>query len=399
MRHSVKDIFMNRPEKKNEDDLYKVRKVPYHKDDMRILENLLKGKMNDGRGKRGFQGGFGGGGKFNDSMFSEKRQRVMFKMSHSDSLAVHKSYLNTYMPQENKANVKEKPELFGNPESEYLENMSGLHFKCIISPENQEIDLELLSKEFIRRMEVLTGYKLNWRGAVHNDTEHRHAHLCINGKDKTGKDVYFQKELIKRTMRETLQYAATLMVGERSEREIEAARKGLVNSKRWTKLDAALETYGEKISMHNLPEELVNRLAFLSGLNLAEKHGKYYTLGYGWKNVLAAAGRYNTFLDEWRKADGNLELYGGGTVSGFCENVITFDKDEAWNDALIVNTGERRIYVPVWQLDKENLVGKEISVSGGTRSLSRQIKSSDIHFVERENKKNRRKDFQKKRDM
>lgn len=387
MRHSIKDIFSNRPTRDGwEEDLFKVKKVPYKKDDMRLLEDLLKSSGKPTRVGRNISdlyksGGFGGSGFENG-----KEQRVMFKLSYNNSQKVHEKYLKTYMTQENKTQVEEKPELFGTPEDEYSDNMAGMHFKCIISPENQNVDLELLSREFIKRVEMLTGYKLYWRGAIHNDTEHRHAHLCINGKDRDGKDVRFQKEMIRTTMRETLSYVTTLMVGERTDREIEAARQNMVSAKRWTKLDETLESYGGKISVRDLPTELSSRLAFLSELGLSKKHKDYYTLKSDWKDVLVATGRYNTFIEEWQKSDGKLELYSGGAISGICERVITFDKDEAWNDAVIVKDGERLVYVPVWQLNKENLVGKHIEISGGTRALSRQVRNENIHILDEERK-------------
>lgn len=386
MQHSIKDIFTNHPVKEKHEDLTKVKKVPYQKDDMRLLEKLAKTSLHN-HNDFSNAGYYSGSTGFRGTDYP-KDQRVMFKLSYSSSKQVHKKYLNTYMPQENKTQVLEKPELFGTPEDEYNSNMDQMHFKCILSPENQEVDLQLLSKEFIKRIETLTGYKLYWRGCIHNDTEHRHAHLCINGKDKDGKNVRFQKEMIKTTMRETLSYVATLMVGERSDKEIEAARKGLINSKRWTNLDESLETYGDRISFNNLSPELMNRLAFLSEIGLSEKKEDYYLLKEDWKDVLVSTGRYNTFLEEWQKADGKLELYSGGNISGICENVITFDKDEAWNDAVIINDGNKLVYIPVWQLTKENLVGKKVSISGGNRALSRQIKNSDIHVInENRNKK------------
>lgn len=394
MRRSIKDIFSSRPTRDGYDeDLYKVRKVPYKKDDMRLLEKLMKSAGRPTHGGRGI-GGLYSSGEFGGSGFDNgKSQRVMFKLSYNDSrnsMKVHEKYLRTYMPQEDKPQVTAKPVLFGTDEKEYRENMAGLHFKCIISPENQNVNLELLTSEFIRRIETLTGYKLYWRGAIHSDTAHRHAHLCINGRDKDGKEVRFQKEMIRTTMRETLSYVATLMVGERTEQEIEAARMNMISARRWTKLDERLADYSGKISTNGLDTELGGRLAFLSELNLAEKYASCYKLNPEWKDVLVATGRYNTFFEEWQKAGGDMELYSGGAVSGICENVITFDKDEAWNDAVIVRDGDRCIYVPVWQLNKDNIVGKRIEISGGNRALSRQIRSSDIRVVFDDGGKRRR---------
>jgi hypothetical protein len=225
----------------------------------------------------------------------------------------------------------------------------------------------------------MTGYKLYWRGAIHNDTAHRHVHLCINGKDKNGKKVYFQPEMIKHTMRETLSYVATQLVGERTEAEIAAAQKNMITAKRWTRLDEQLEKYQEKISVHLLNQDMQNRLAFLSKLELATRHTDFYELKPEWKEVLIATGRYNTFFDEYQRVNGNLTLYAGGGIKGTVEKVITFDKDESWNDALIIKQNDKHIYVPIYQLKKEDIQGKEVEITEGNRKLSRQLTDRDIH--------------------
>lgn len=380
---SIKDIFSSRPTKERyEEDLYKVRKVPYRKDDMWRLSKLLAAKptrvgRDDGRR---FSGGGRGGVSFSNSS-NQKDQRVMFKVSHSSSAQAHDKYLSTYMPQENKNEVLDKPSLFGTEISEYEGAKVPEHFKFIISPENQNVNLKVLASEFIRRIETMTGYKLFWQGAVHTDTAHRHAHICINGRDKNGKRVYFQPEMIKRTMRETLSYIATQLVGERTQQEILAAQKNLVVARRWTKLDEELEKYPGKISSRLLSPDMQNRLAFLSEMNLAVRKPGFYELKPEWKDVLVATGRYNTFLEEYRKSGGKLALYAGGGIRGTVENVISFDKDESWNDALVIRSGESLVYVPVWQLKKDDLMGKAVEIKDGNRSLSRQITDSSIRVA------------------
>ena len=381
--HSIKDIFSSRPTKESyEEDLYKVRKVPYKKDDMWQLSKLLAAKPtrvgSDDCGR--FSGGGRGGALFLNSV-NQRDQRVMFKVSHSSSMQAHDKYLSTYMPQENKNEVLDKPRLFGTENSEYETAKVPEHFKFIISPENQNVNLKVLASEFIRRVETMTGYKLLWQGAVHTDTAHRHAHICINGRDMNGKRVYFQPEMIKRTMRETLSYIATQMVGERTEQEIISAQKNLVVARRWTKLDEELEKYPGKISPHLLSPDMQNRLSFLSEMNLAVRKAGFYELKDDWKEVLVATGRYNTFFDEYQKSGGKLELYSGGGISGTVENVISFDKDESWNDALVIRSGESIVYVPVWQLKKDDLLGKSVEIKDGTRNLSRQVTDSSICVV------------------
>lgn len=381
--HSIKDIFSSRPTKEHyEEDLYKVRKVPYKKDDMWRLSKLLAAKpARAGRDDGGrFSGGGRGGVSFSNSA-SQKDQRVMFKVSHSSSMQAHEKYLSTYMPQENKNEVQEKPKLFGTENSEYEDAKVPDHFKFIISPENQNVNLKVLASEFIRRVETMTGLKLYWQGAVHTDTAHRHVHICINGKDRNGKRVYFQPEMIKRTMRETLSYIATQMVGERTPQEILAAQKNLGVARRWTRLDEELEKYPGKISPHLLSSEMQNRLAFLSEMNLAVRKAGFYELKTEWKDVLVATGRYNTFLDEYQKSGGKLSLYAGGGISGTVEKVISFDKDESWNDALVIRSGESLVYVPVWQLKKDDLLGKSVEIKDGNRSLSRQVTDASIRVA------------------
>ena len=381
--HSIKDVFSSRPTKEHyEEDLYKVRKVPYKKDDMWRLSKLLAAKPTRvGRDDGGrFSGGGRGGALFLNSV-NQRDQRVMFKVSHSSSMQAHDKYLSTYMSQENKNEVLDKPRLFGTENSEYESAKVPGHFKFIISPENQNVNLKVLASEFIRRVETMTGYKLLWQGAVHTDTAHRHAHICINGRDSNGKRVYFQPEMIKRTMRETLSYIATQMVGERTEQEIISAQKNLVVARRWTKLDEELEKYPGKISPHLLSPDMQNRLAFLSEMNLAVRKAGFYELKDDWKEVLVATGRYNTFFEEYQKSGGKLELYSGGGISGTVENVISFDKDESWNDALVIRSGESLVYVPVWQLKKDDLLGKSVEIKDGTRILSRQVTDSSIRVV------------------
>lgn len=154
-----------------------------------------------------------------------RKQRVMFKMSYGNSMAKHQKYIKLYMPQIGKDGVEIPRETFGTDLEEYQKHMSPFHLKFIISPESQNIDLKLLSESFIKHLEQLTGYEFYWLGVIHTDTEHHHAHLAINGKDKNGKKIRFPKDMIKNTMREFLSNIATNMIGERTPAEIEESKK------------------------------------------------------------------------------------------------------------------------------------------------------------------------------
>ena len=381
-----KDIFKHKPNKNeySDDDKIKFKKPVYVKDDLETLNRLFKhySKVKHSHNNSSFSGFGGGGSAFK---FPEQNQRVTFKMSYSNSLASHDKYINYYMPQQNKDYVEEKPQLFGISDEEYEKNKVPLNFKCIISPESQDIDLETLVESYIKRVENQTGYKLCWKGCIHNDTDHRHAHVVINGKDLNGEDVFFNKDTIK-LMRLMCSNAATQMIGERTREQIELAKKNAIKTKRWTELDEKiLKTLDEHSSIQRdkLSMEFESRLSFLSELKLSklDKESNRWIVSDKFKDILTAAGRYNTYLDEYQKDMENpVELYTGGNVRGIVEKVITFDENEAWNDAIIINTGKKRVYVPVWQLHKENLQGKNVMIKKSSKdsTIARQVSDKNI---------------------
>lgn len=382
-----KGIFSH-PPKKNEysqDDRIKFKKPVYVRDDLETFNRLLKSfsRRKHGANKIDFVSAGKSGAAF--KVF-EQNQRVMFKMSYSNSLVSHDKYRKYYMPQENKDYVAEKPELFGMSDDEYERLKVPLNFKCIISPESQNVDMQTLVESFIRRVEHQTGYKLCWQSCVHSDTEHLHAHVVINGRDLNGEEVFFNKDTIQ-LMRLMCSNAATQMIGERTKEQIELAKKNLVKAKRWTELDEkiARKSAAENglVSRKNLLPEWESRLSYLSELRLAafDRGKNAWQISKDYREVLQAAGRYNTYLDEYVKnPDGKLELYVGGGIKGKVEKVITFDKDEAWNDALIINTGSKRVYVPVWQLRKEDLLGKTVAIkkTGSETKIARQVSDKNI---------------------
>ena len=82
----------------------------------------------------------------------------------------------------------EKPLLQGN-ENEYRDNMSDLNYRIIISPESKDVDLSLLAKKLVTRLETETGFKFYWLSAEHHNTDSPHVHIAINGLDRNGKKV------------------------------------------------------------------------------------------------------------------------------------------------------------------------------------------------------------------
>ena len=380
---NLKSIF-NHPPKSNPEDephLYDWKRPFHGKDDAAYLNKLLKRKRYNSSAERISSEKVRSNGSENS-----RKQRVLFKLSYGESSKKHLKYIQLYMPQVNKEGVEEKKEIFGTPMEDYMNNIVPRHFKLIISPESQKIDLKLLSETFIRHLEKITGYDFYWLGTIHTDTEHHHVHLAINGKDKNGKKVRFPKDMIKNTMREFLSNIATNMIGERTKEEIEESKKKLTQAKRWTTFDEQLKEMPEKIFINNLNSSLISRLQFLSSIKLANKDGMFYSLKPDFEEVLKATGRYNLYLEEYLKSDLPLRLFEGGSITGVVDKVVSFDKDESWNDAIIIRKDNERIYIPVFQLHKEHLEGKTVRIEHAAGGTNRNISNKDIKIIDNRSK-------------
>jgi len=379
----LKSIFNHPPKANQENDphLYEWKHPIHGKDDGEALNRLLNQKKK----RRYLEHHLNSKARANGSTFN-KKQRVSFKMSYANTIEAHRRYIKLYMPQIGKDGVEIPREIFGTDLEEYQKHMTPFHLKMIISPESQKIDLKLLSEAFIRHLEKSTGYEFYWLGTIHTDTEHHHVHLAINGKDKNGKKVRFPKDMIKNTMREFLSNIATNMIGERTKEEIEESKQKLTQAKRWTVFDEQLKEMPEKIFINNLNSSLIKRLQFLSSIKLAEKDGMFYSLKPDFEEVLKATGRYNLYLEEYLKSDLPLRLFEGGTMTGKVDKVISFDKDESWNDAIIIRKENERIYIPVFQLHKEGLVGKTVHIENAAGGTNRNISNKDIKIIDNKSK-------------
>ena len=357
-------------------------KRPFHgKNDVAYLNKLLKR-----RSRKAFPERFSSGITDYNSFGNGCKQRVFFTTTYAKTLKSHKEYIKNYMPQKDKPGVTEEAEMFGVPPEEYLDNMVPLHFKWIISPESQKVDLQLLANAVIKHIEQLTGYEFYWRGVIHTDTGHHHLHIVVNGKDKNGKSVRFPKDMIKNTIREITSNIITNMVGERTQEEIENAKARLPQAKRWTEFDEQLKEMPEKIFIKNLQPSLIQRLQYLHSVKLATKDGLFYSLNPDFEEVLKATGRYNLYLEEYLKSDLPLRLFEGGTITGKVDKVINFDRDESWNDAIIIRKENERIYIPVYQLHKQHLEGRTVRIEHAAGGTNRNISNKDIRIVDNKNR-------------
>lgn len=313
-----------------------------------------------------------------------RRQLCLVKMRYDTHMKRHLNFLHEYMVQADKEEVKEKPELFSKTAADlaaYEKQMDNLYFKFIVSPDNQNVDIQALVKNLMKQVSVATGYDLLWVAAEHTNTDHRHAHILVNGKDKKGQKIHFSKSLITQTMRDMACTLCTQMVGPRSREEIIQNVSRVYGANRLTEIDVLIsqnarrenDEYEESISVQaDIPLRL--RLAHLEQLGLAVRKNKRFYLEKNWKTTLKAQGRYNSFLRVRKQlhfsCPVNLQLYTGknGTISGTITGIIRMDDEENWNNAIVVENRKLGCawYIPLRYEADAGLKGKEVCIKSET---------------------------------
>ena len=109
-------------------------------------------------------------------------------------------------------------------------------FKLILSPEfGDRLDLELLTRGFMRRMEERVGAPLEWVAVVHNNTEHPHIHIALRGV-VAGQELRLDRDLIRSGLREEAERLCTLTLGYRTDQDILASQPQEVGFPRATSL-------------------------------------------------------------------------------------------------------------------------------------------------------------------
>lgn len=339
-----------------------------------------------------------------------RKQLCVAKMRIGYDKGSHMKFLKEYLTQQNKDDVKEKPELFSSGRvndaflEDYKKNMSGLHFKWIISPETPGVDCMVLTRTLIARMELVTGYKFRWIAAVHTNTSHPHVHLLINGMDRNRKTVdCFRKTFLKQTVREMCRQICTELKGYRTWEEIEASKKRLPNANRYCALDAQIETYSfldrnnpDKefpITVRGQDNVMYSRLCHLESMGLARRRkgsGGLYDLRKGWAGNLHTAGRYSSFLKAWKELLSSkrvslepFDMKGGKPVEGRVTKVFRMNYEDSWDNALVVENERqgKAWFVPLYKEPSTRLLGADVicSAEGGSVPLLKVIRFPERH--------------------
>jgi type IV secretory pathway VirD2 relaxase len=198
------------------------------------------------------------------------------------------------------------------------------HFRLILSPEKgyDIADMRAYVRDVMQRIERDTGTKLDWIGIEHHNTDNPHAHILFRGKDDQGQDLILRREYIGYGIRQRASEAATDLLGDRTEREMEQAREKEVQAQRYTSLDRTIERHmDEKHVIDVSPNErigwrrsdrplVIGRLQWLESMDLAEKiHGTKWQLADDFKQQLRELGAHHDIIKQLYGSLGNQSMY------------------------------------------------------------------------------------------
>jgi type IV secretory pathway VirD2 relaxase len=156
------------------------------------------------------------------------------------------------------------------------------HFRFIVSPEDgtEMADLKPFVRDLISRMEKDLETRLEWVGAIHQDTGRPHAHLIIRGKREDGRDLVMPRAYISHGIRERAEDLVTLELGPETAREQARKLNAEVSAERLTRIDHFLDRQAGNDHMFELKASPPHyrtlhaaRLRTLERMGLAEKQG------------------------------------------------------------------------------------------------------------------------------
>ncbi len=387
------DLF---DERKYVEDLLKIKKV-YKKDDTKLLRKLFK-KINQKGKYKNFQkpiyikNNYTKNSKYDNTFPHLEKQMCMIKFRYGNDTRSHKMFLQTYMPQENKEEVLEKPKYFGDDLASYEANLTKKHFKFIISPDNQNVDLKVLTTQLVKQMNSALGFDFRWIAVEHNDTAHKHVHLLINNKDKNGRYINrIDRDFLSHTMRKMACEICTKMVGYRSKEEIASYKNKEHLRCRITNIDKVLKK--ESVKDYQKPDKPYHilsakneiqrrRLDYLLSIGLGKKEKNKYILDFDWYETLEATGRYNTFLEARKKYSNKnkaFRLYNNEDIKGKVLKIYNMNDEDVWNNAAIIETEKTIFYVNSYTKVKRKLLNQAVEVKPKTNA--RGLKSINISQI------------------
>lgn len=296
----------------------------------------------------------------NTSSFKiDKRQNCIAKVHYSKSIAAHKEQINRYLPREGAGKDGERPFLFGDSKETYQDKMVAKNFRIFLSPGKTDISQQVLTRTFMKKLELQTGYKFTWLAASHYNTAHPHTHILINGIDKEGRDVFFSRDLIKTIMRDTARDICTSLAGERTRDQIQKEKDAQLVANRYTFYDKNLQDYINDYklfppSLKSHSEIYMKRISHLEKLGLCKYEDGVYKFQPDWEETLRIIGRYNMFLNAKQKLQytdkSRFNLYdcNVGEVAGIITQIYKTDDISDNHAAVLEGANGRAYFIPLF---------------------------------------------------
>lgn len=186
------------------------------------------------------------------------------------------------------------------------------HFRFIVSPEDgaQIQDMKPFIRDLVSEMERDLGTRLEWVGAIHENTDFPHAHLAIRGRRDDGRDLVLPKEYISRTIRQRAEELVTLELGPQTQLEKDLKLARHTGAERVTQIDRTLKRMRDdngRVSILNSPSRYrrmnVARLQKLSELGLAKKlSGTSWRISDGFVQTLQELGERQDIIKRLNRA-------------------------------------------------------------------------------------------------
>mgnify|MGYP003634870959 FL=1 len=244
-----------------------------------------------------------------------KARIVRMSVSSAAALMAHV----TYIKRDAALSERDRGRLFDrNSEDagtkDFVDAVSGdrHHFRFIISPEDgmEMADLKPFVRDLVGQMERDLETRLEWVGAIHQDTGRPHAHMIIRGKREDGTDLVIPREYISHGIRERAGDLVTLELGPETPLEQERKLHAEATAERLTRIDHFLDRQAGEDHLLELKDSPPKyrtlhaaRLRTLERLGLAEKLGSArWQLDAKFKATLKSLGERGDIIKTMNRA-------------------------------------------------------------------------------------------------
>lgn len=191
------------------------------------------------------------------------------------------------------------------------------HFRFIVSPEDasEMSDLNPFVRDLVSQMERDLDTPLEWVAAVHDNTEHPHAHIVIRGKRAGGEDLVIPRAYIAHGLRGRAQELVDLELGPQTQLEKDLKMARQVGAEHPTDLDRHLKKLMNETGEINLASSGLQyqathkaRLQTLQRLGLAKRvKGSRWQIAEGFDRTLKEIAERKDIIKQIHRSIGDIQ--------------------------------------------------------------------------------------------